>query len=225
MELLQYSNIFIDIGANIGIYSLIAAIENLQRKVYSFEPVPIVINHLAKNIQLNDIKNISIESVAVGDYDGEIILHIPESNDIPASASTLKGFRKISDEIAVPIIKLDTFCKKKDIEPDLIKIDTEATEHYVIKGAIEIINRCEPIIICEVLKGRTEEYLNDLFSNLGYKYFWISNKGLIQKEQIEGDGTWKNMNYLFMSENKMKTILKKLISTDRNFALPEMFRE
>ncbi len=91
---------------------------------------------------------------------------------------------------------------------DLMKIDTEATEHLVLEGAKDVLKRDEPVIICEVLKGITEKFLYSLLSNTGYKYFWILSECLVKKEQIEGDETYKNMNYLFITERKVQEIIK-----------------
>jgi broad specificity polyphosphatase/5'/3'-nucleotidase SurE len=80
----------------------------------------------------------------------------------------------------------------------------------VLEGAKNLLKRDEPIIICEVLKGRTEKYLHSILDNLQYKYYWISDEGLIEKEQIEGDGTYKNSNYLFITKKKIRVVMKEI---------------
>ena len=49
------------------------------------------------------------------------------------------------------------------------KIDTKTTEHKVLEGAKNVLERDEPIIICEVLKGKTEKYLHSLLANTDYR--------------------------------------------------------
>jgi FkbM family methyltransferase len=202
MELLDYADIFFDIGANTGIYSLIAANDNHRRSVYAFEPVPRVVDCLKRNVELNKLCNIHINPYAITNYDGEITIYVPD-NDVPTEASTLNGFRKCCETISVQAKAIDTYVSHNKIpKVDLMKIDTEGTEHEVLDGAKNILIRDEPIIICEVLKGRTEDHLHTVLDSLGYTFFWISDSGLIEKKSIEGDPTYKNTNYLFITDKK-----------------------
>ena len=205
INLLKYVGTVFDIGANTGMYALIAAIDNPERKVYAFEPVPRILNYLKNNVEINNLYNLQVNSSAVTNYDGDIALYLPPDT-IPSSASTLQGFKRDCEIISVPALTIDSFVAINNIpKVDLIKIDTEATEHTVLEGAKSVIKRDEPIIICEVLRGQTEKLLHSAIDNLGYKYFWISSKGLIERKQIEGSGT-DDMNYLFITEKKLRGI-------------------
>jgi FkbM family methyltransferase len=211
INLLKFTDTFLDIGTNTGIYALIAATDNPARKVYAFEPVPRIFRYLKRNVELNKVNNLQINSSAITNYDGEITLYIP-SGRVPTSSSTAKGFTEANEVISVPALTIDSFVTMNHISKvDLMKIDTETTEHKVLEGARNVLERDEPIIICEVLKGKTEKYLHSLLDNTDYKYFLISKEGLVEKEQIEGDATYKNMNYLFITERKMQEINKRLI--------------
>jgi FkbM family methyltransferase len=213
VELLAYADTVFDIGANTGLYSLIAATDNPRRLVYAFEPVPRVFDCLRRNVELNKLRNIYINPYAITNYDGEITLYIPDGA-IPTDASTLKGFREATESISVQAKTIDSFVIKNEIpKVDLMKIDTEGTEHEVLDGAKKILIRDEPIIICEVLKGRTEDHLHSVMDGLGYTYFWVSDIGLIEKKRIEGDPTYRNMNYLFITEKKRQETLSKILMT------------
>ena len=202
IELLHCTDTFFDIGANTGIYSLIAASNNSSRLVYAFEPIPRVIDCLKRNVELNKLHNIHITPYALTNFDGDITLYIP-NNAIPTEASTLKGFRKCTETISVQAKSIDRFVNHHEIPKiDLMKIDTEGTEHEVLDGGKNSLIRDEPIIICEVLKGRTEDHLHSILDGLGYKYFWLSDRGLVEKKRIEGDLTYRNLNYLFITDRK-----------------------
>jgi len=210
IDLAKESNIIFDIGASIGYYTFIAATINKKCKIFSFEPVPCIFEYLKYNIELNNFKNVEPFPYVSTNFNGKVNLFVP-SSDLPTEASILKGFRKDVVELQVPAIRLDSFVKKNNIKKvDLIKLDTEATEHLVIEGMIKTICRDKPIILCEVLFGRTEKFLNNLLYNLGYKYFWISHEGLIEKEQIEGDRTYKYNNYLFITEENREGLKDKI---------------
>jgi FkbM family methyltransferase len=216
VDLLDYADTFFDIGANTGLYSLIAASDNPRRLVYAFEPVPRVFDCLRRNVELNKLHNIHINPCAITNYDGEIALYVP-NGAIPTDASTLKGFRESAEIISVQAKAIDSFVIQNEIpKVDLMKIDTEGTEHEVLEGAKNILIRDEPIIICEVLRGRTEDHLHSVMDGLGYTYFWISDIGLIEKKRIEGDPTYRNMNYLFITGMKRQETLSKILMTTVN---------
>jgi FkbM family methyltransferase len=200
-RLLPHSRTVIDVGANTGIYALIAGVQNRQRDVWAFEALPAVHEHLQSNIRLNRLANVHSHALALTNFDGEITLHVQRSVTLPTTASTLDGFRMRTHGITVPARTLDSLVDELAIvNVDLIKVDTEATEHIVLEGATELLKRDEPMIVCEVLKGRTEDALTKLLGNLGYLNFWITDEALIPKEKIEGDPSYRNRDFLFVTE-------------------------
>lgn len=212
MKLLKFTDTVLDIGANTGAYALIAATDNFQRKVYAFEPVPKVFKYLKRNVELNKADNLQINSSAITNYDGDITLYIT-SAAIPKTSSTAKEFKRVgaNEATSVRALTVDSFVTMNNISKvDLIKIDTETTEHLVLQGANNVLQRDEPIIICEVLKGKTEKLLHSVLDNTNYKYFWISSEGLVEKKQIEGDLNYKNMNYLFITQKRLDELIKQL---------------
>ncbi|MCC7431374.1 FkbM family methyltransferase [bacterium] len=214
MKLCKFSqNTIFDIGANTGIYSLIASLDNPEKQVYAFEPVPQIFTYFKENQKLNNLKNLQIFQTAITNHNGEITLYVPaEKSVLPTSASTLKGFRENCEAVSVEAITLDAFVQRHKIEKiDLLKIDTEATEHFVLEGGFQTLKKDKPIIICEVLKGRTEEFLHKILDQTDYKFFWIADEGLVPKEKIAGDPTYKNMNYLFVPESKIAELKKAKI--------------
>ena len=100
------SNIVFDVGANIGYYSLLAAISNKEAKVFAFEPVPRIYEYLNHNIELNRLSNVITSCSAVTNFDDEITLYIPAGN-IPTATAILEGFREAEEELKVPAITLD----------------------------------------------------------------------------------------------------------------------
>ncbi|OHB66725.1 MAG: hypothetical protein A2V70_08210 [Planctomycetes bacterium RBG_13_63_9] len=209
LQLLEQVGTFLDIGAGTGIYSLIAAVDDGQREIYSFEPVPRVRARFETNVKLNGLSNIRVFPNALSDRDGEIDLYVP-AGPVPMLSSTLQGFREASEVLRVQGVTVDAFVADHDIPSvDLMKIDTEATEHQVLQGAVKTIQRDAPVIICEVLRGRTEQSLHSVMDDLGYRYFWISSEGLVEKERIAGDEASRELNYLFLPKGKAQEILQK----------------
>ena len=211
MHLLPRANTFFDIGANTGIYTLIAAINGNRRKVYGFEPVPRIFSALKQNIRVNSLENIEVFCVAISDYDGVIDLHIPPGR-IPPGATTnpeIPTLKSAPEVLSVETVKFDTFVDSHSISKvDFIKIDTETTEPAVLEGAMNTLKNHRPMIICEVLRGRTENMLQSILDSIGYRYFWIADDALIAMEKIEGHSD--NMNYLFVPREKVEETLKDI---------------
>lgn len=206
VALLDSCGTFIDVGANIGVYALVAAALDPQRRVHALEPVPRVFERLQANIAAGAATNVRAHALALSSRRGTLTLYVPKVR-VPTAASSLEGFRDRAEPLPVPAMTLDEFVREQKIESvDLIKIDTEATEHEVLAGACQTLRRDEPIVICEVLKGRTERQLQPLLEPLGYTFWWITPRGLIRKPTIEGDGTYENTEYLFLTEARQRRL-------------------
>jgi FkbM family methyltransferase len=209
LSILKHVETFIDVGANTGLYSLIAAAERRERLAYGFEPVPRIYDAFLRNIYLNGFKNCHGYCQAVGDYDGDITLFVPRGKIPTGATANPERSPKLSvqEEITVPMVKLDTFIAREGIRGvDLIKIDTETTEPRVLAGARETIACFRPFIICEVLRGKTETELQGLMDNCrDYRYFWITPDELMARDKIIGDN--RSMNYLFVPEEKVHQVL------------------
>lgn len=204
LELLKNAAVVFDIGANTGIFALLAAIDSPSRQVHAFEPAPKIFDYLQKNVATNKLTNLKPVCGALTDYDGDIELYIPRSIMLPTSSSTLKGFRKAQATITVPALTLDAYVANNQIaQVDLLKIDTEGTEPKVLEGAKHTLERDKPIIICEVLKGRTENALHAVFAQSSYKFFLITQNGLVHRDKIVGDETYQARNYLFITPEKL----------------------
>jgi len=203
--LLAKSRCFVDVGANTGFYTLVAGVSDPARHIHAFEPVPKIAKYLRRNVEQNGLSQVTINESAVTNYDGSIKLYIPDAAMLPTSASTLSGFRKAVLELDRPAVTLDAyFDQHREASIDLIKIDTESTEPLVLAGAQKILTMHGPAIICEVLHGQTEQRLHAVLDPTDYQYFLITEAGLIRKEQIEGDSTYENLNYLFITPARMQ---------------------
>lgn len=207
LSLLRSSGVFFDVGANTGLYTLLAALSPGEREVHAFEAVPRVCASLQRNLALNGATNAVAICGAVGDRDGEIDLYIPGGPYLPVSASTRRDFRRAEEVITVPVLRLDGYREREGITAvDLLKIDTEGTEPEVLKGAREILRTDQPIVICEVLAGLTEDALNALFADTGYRFFHITADGLIPAAWIRGDETYRWQNYLFVTPRRLAVV-------------------
>ncbi len=104
------SNI-IDIGANVGYFTLIGASSNPKAKVFSFEPVKHIFERLNKNISINSLINVTAENCVVGNSETHVKFYLPKVSGIALAGSTKKGWSDNAEEIVVPSVSLDAYKK------------------------------------------------------------------------------------------------------------------
>lgn len=160
-ELVSPNDIIFDIGANVGIYSLIFS--KFCKKVYAFEPVPRNIYFLQRILNLNDIKNVNIIKKAVSDKNGMVPFR--------KGKSYATGSINEEGHTIVPSITLDSFCQSQKIEPNFLKIDVEGAELFVLKGAKKTLSEYKPIILMEIHGVNLKNKSFKLLKSFGYNYF------------------------------------------------------
>lgn len=145
---LEEGDVFFDVGANMGFYSVMLAKKNVY--VVAFEPYPPVYKILLKNIEMNKLSNLVPFNLALSDYDGSAQFNIKRF--CGGNSLTELGDVKTIKHTWVNVIKLDTLLKDSYLNHiDLIKIDTEGSEPEVLRGAVETIDRFTPRLIIETL--------------------------------------------------------------------------
>lgn len=186
VENLKEGDKFIDVGAYIGYYSLLAQeAVGVSGLVIAFEPHPKNYRKLLGNITLNSYTNIIPEKMAVLEREG--IASSSVDNVMCRYTATNKAKRT-----TVKITSLDKYFEGHGIVPNVIKIDVEGGEYSVLKGMKKTMEKYSPTIICEIppseLKSLGIEPKN-LFELLkGYKLFFFSerkNFGEIDKRALQ----------------------------------------
>ena len=169
-------DIIFDVGSHIGFFTINSAKKcGAGGKVFCFEPNPDTFHRLKKNIEINGLKNVNPNNLAISDKKGLIKLKIGESSE--GSTIMYKGSLEFySKDIEIESVTLDEFITSKNIKNiDILKIDTEGAEVLILKGAIKktipIVNKiliethsihlkkqCEEILTKEGLKFVFEIY-------------------------------------------------------------------
>jgi len=179
---LKKGDIFIDLGGNIGLFSLNASkIVGDEGKIYAFEAFTPNYNHFRKHIDINHFNNIKLEHLAVADKKGFIeILYDETYHNVGMASSFLQEY---TAKEKVESISLDEYAKQQQISRiDLIKIDIEGGEYSALTGMREILMHYRPKILIEInniaLKSsnRSEEELVSLLTEKGYRKIKIVSK-------------------------------------------------
>ncbi|MBO8461634.1 MAG: FkbM family methyltransferase [Firmicutes bacterium] len=133
-------DIVIDAGANIGVFSLLAAQKGA--KVYAFEPQQIFFNLLCNNIKLNNLSNfISCSQYALSEKSRKACLFIDKTNLLASSLN----IKRSDNSIIVKCITLDEWVNINNISRvDFIKADIEGAERLLLSGAKQVIRKFKP---------------------------------------------------------------------------------
>lgn len=142
---LSPNDIVIDVGANIGYYTLLSAkLVGNSGKIYAFEPESTNFNLLKKNIDVNNYKNIIAENCAISDSNGQVSLFLAKSGIV---GHRIYNSDKCSKSITVKKITLDEYFSKIDLidKINFVKIDVEGYELAVLKGMRNILESSKHI--------------------------------------------------------------------------------
>jgi FkbM family methyltransferase len=178
IALCKNSNSILDIGANTGIYSLVAKSINPASNVYAFEPVDRVFEKLVTNDHLNsfDIKNYKF---AFSNYDGVAIIYDTSSEhvySVTVNKNTSDNPNVIEQKISVK--KLSTWIRETGIKNiDLIKLDVETHEPEVLEGMEDYLQKFQPTLLIEVLSDEFGAKIQEKIKNINYLYFNIDEMG------------------------------------------------
>lgn len=150
----------LDVGGYNGLFGLIAAKLNPDAKVFIFEPDEINFRHTAKNIELNNLSNVTALKIAMSDRDGEIIFGGHAGGTGPKIGG---GNNKVKT------ITLDSFLKQNNLKPDLMKIDVEGAEALVFEGGKEFFTgQSNPQILLEVHLNSSGKALFEKINSYGH---------------------------------------------------------
>lgn len=173
VRLLKNPKTIIDVGANIGWYSIMLAKLYPKCDVYAFEPMPETYDMLFRNIYENDlVSQIYTFNVALSDETSKVeFAYYP---NFPGASSMRKNIKGKSIKVVVDAYPLKNYFFDSI---DLIKIDTEGSELYVLKGAELHLKKHHPLVMCEMMRKWTHNFgyhPNDIIKymkGLGYKCY------------------------------------------------------
>lgn len=144
--LCEEGSTIIDVGANIGWTCLRMAGKAIRGQVIAFEPDPVNASRCVGNAALNNFSNLKIETLALGDADGQASMEV-------RTPANLGGNRISAGSGTTPVTvkRMDHVASVQQLRRvDLIKIDVEGYELKVLKGAEETLKRCRPKLFIEI---------------------------------------------------------------------------
>lgn len=183
IKLCREANTILDIGANTGVFSLIAKTINPGASVFAFEPVARVYKRLLENITLNNYNIVAIEKAA-SNTDGTAVIYDTDSEhtlSVTVNKNMFEPGTAAVIETKIETISLNSFVKQYNLQHiDLIKIDVETHEPEVLEGFSEYLAKFKPTMLIEILNDEIGAKVNALVKDLNYLYYNIDEKGGIR---------------------------------------------
>jgi FkbM family methyltransferase len=145
--------VFLDLGANIGIYSFTARSAFPAVTVYAFEPHPKNAECFALTTKLNGWKSVHLENKALGDAEGEINLYLDETDAGGHSIylDNLQNNQAPTGVLRVPVTTLDSWAGRKALTRlDVIKVDVKGAEGAVVRGGLRTLENFRPSLLVEL---------------------------------------------------------------------------
>lgn len=182
---LKRGDVFFDVGAHAGYYTLLASkLVGQDGAIFSFEPEANNFGKLESNVILNNVRNAKLFNIALSDFSGKGTLHINPLNEGGHSLQSFSPGKGIPGGFSeeVRITSLDDFIKKESIKQkiDLIKIDVEGAEFSALCGMESAVESNPNLqIICELSSKNRGETINFL-QDRGFKVFIFGPRGLAE---------------------------------------------
>ena len=173
-NLLKESDVFVDLGANIGLFSTVASrAVGPNGHVYSFEPFPLNAKRLKRHKEVNDCSNMTIIESAVADKSGTLTLVYDDSNQNTGMPS---AYKEEGNRIEVPLVALDEIAREQVWRRvDFIKMDIEGGEYLALKGMQKTLTNWAPTILLELHPEAvartpyTSDQITTLLTEIGYQ--------------------------------------------------------
>jgi FkbM family methyltransferase len=176
--------VVLDIGANVGYYTLLAArAVGASGKVYAFEPAPNNYALLCQNIRDNGYTNVVTIPKAVADRSGKVRLYLDPKN---LGSHNLSGGATTFASVEVEAAALDEYFHGYEDPIDVIKVDAEGAEALILQGMRDLLRRNAKLALftefhpraMESLGSSPEAYIAQL-TQLGFNMFMLDEKDQI----------------------------------------------
>lgn len=180
---LPEGSVFVDVGANIGLWSLYVAGQS-KTTVYAIEPVPSNVEQLRKNIALNQYGNIHVIPMALWNKPQKDLPLFLGDNLAMSSAK-----QPFSQQVTVPADTLDNLVETYRIPNiTLLKLDVEGAEKEVLEGSVKTLHSMRPNIIFEAWNQDILQELTAFLSPFGYSFSQMDQTNYFAKQSFQPSG-------------------------------------
>ena len=197
--------VLMDVGANVGWFSLHIAKLFRNSRIFAIEPMPHAYDCLKRNIKLNKLDNIRTFKIGFSDKKAAVEFYCEPKRCSSSSMKNITGTKEV-EIIKAQTETMDSFTESRRIQIDFIKCDVEGAEYLVLKGGLRSLTRDKPIIFIELLRKWSAKYNyqpNDVIKMLrqiGYSCYRINNCRLVRFDKMTENT--KETNFFFLDKKK-----------------------
>lgn len=182
MTLLKDEGNILDIGANIGIMTAHLGKTFPNHTIHSIEPMPENLKVLKEIVKRKRLQNVEIIPFAVGSESGKLKMIMPTDGKAKLQGLSHVKTPEITEwnegeEFEVEVKTVDELFAKIDIQG--IKMDVENFEFHTLKGAEQLLNRCQPIVYAELWNNENRQNCFDFMQKLNYRIEVLEDKKLV----------------------------------------------
>jgi FkbM family methyltransferase len=209
---------FVDIGANIGFYSIAVAALFPSFRVIAFEPMPDSFANFERNIELNGADNVECHRLGLAATEGKLTFWTYPGLTAATSSVPLLD-RPDCTEVVSDVVRIDDFLEETTGRIHFVKCDVEGAELNVLQGAPQLLARDAPVIMCEMLRKwtqRFEYHPDDIISYLGgfgYACFAIAGSKLSRCDAVTEHT--EETNFVFLHEQRHRALADTLVGEGR----------
>ena len=154
-------NKIFDIGANVGISTLVFSSYRKRWKSLCFSTPGGNFLYLRKHISINNINNVEVLPFAVSNCSGSL--------SFEKNRDRFQGNLSEAGTIKVNSIRIDDFVKANNVKPDILKIDIEGGEYDALLGSMVTLSEYRPVIFLATHGKEVHKKCMDLIISIGYK--------------------------------------------------------
>lgn len=190
--LIRKGDVFVDVGANEGYYSVLASLASEGGRVFALEPQGRLIPVIEENLRLNGCVNAMVSHLALSDRIGEVTLHLQASTNTGSSGFFNPRSRGTGTESVATMPMDDYFAKHQIKHVRLMKVDCEGAEKLVMAGGRGTLrSRCIEILAWEYHPGIVSDQeiseMDTFLKDCGYVLLTINGQTVYCLPALEND--------------------------------------
>ena len=200
----------LDIGANIGWFSLWFSATQPAAHIHAFEPMPGNFDYLNRNVARNRQGSaISLYNYGLSDAGGVAEFYLYPTGTTNASLENVSCAAD-SKKVVGLTMKLDDWAQNYQVAPDFIKCDVEGAEFLVFKGGRDTLATHRPVVFTEMLRKWSKSFhyhpneVIGFFSELGYACFSIGERGLSPFQSMDENTVETNFVFLHQEKHRLQ---------------------
>ena len=218
-EYLQPGMTVLDIGANIGYYTLVAAKKvGPKGRVIAFEPSIRERRRLKRNLGFNKFSHVKVENFGIGEKNGSTDFYIVHGRETGCNSIKPPAVRDKVTKVTINTKRLETYYQQNNLgNVDLIKMDVEGAELSVLMSGEPVWSgENRPVLMAEIMDIRTEPWgykgveIFDFMAKRNYEWFAHAENGKLVPINRKEDF---HENLVAIPEEKIELVKKHIIET------------